>query len=191
MSTKPADTTVAPKRYHGKPCVQCGGTERYVSCNLCVECARERSAKWKRDNPERDKAHCLAWRSANTEKKSTSRSAWRAANPGVEHSAHLKRTFGITGADYSRMLKEQGGVCAICSNACKTGRRLAVDHDHSTGKVRALLCANCNRGIGYLQDSPGLLAEAGRYLLLHKSGRSPEDVDRSDPRAGHDWPDSR
>jgi Recombination endonuclease VII len=54
--------------------------------------------------------------------------------------------LGITDADYEALLAAQGGGCAICGNPPKT-RRLHVDHDHKTGKVRGLLCHRCNRAL--------------------------------------------
>ena len=68
------------------------------------------------------------------------------------------------------MLEKQGGVCAICGGSepkdAGTGhrRRFAVDHCHETGRVRGLLCVNCNSGIGKLKDSPDLLRRALDYL---------------------------
>jgi hypothetical protein len=86
------------------------------------------------------------------------------------------RRYGIEWEQYEKMLAEQGGVCAICqrppTGRGTSGQRLHVDHDHSCcpgnrscGKcVRALLCTNCNRGIGYFQDNPALLRVAINYL---------------------------
>jgi len=48
---------------------------------------------------------------------------------------------------YAIMLANQGGSCAICREACDTGRRLAVDHDHSSGRIRGLLCFRCNTSL--------------------------------------------
>ena len=63
------------------------------------------------------------------------------------------------------MLAAQDGKCAICGTT-STGNRKAfhVDHDHKTGKVRGLLCSNCNTGIGNLRDDIGLLNRAIEYL---------------------------
>lgn len=78
---------------------------------------------------------------------------------------HLKATYGITEEEYSRMYAEQGGVCAICKQSEPiSGRSLCVDHSHTTGDVRGLLCSNCNRGIGLLQDSVELVRNAYHYL---------------------------
>jgi predicted nucleic acid-binding Zn ribbon protein len=82
--------------------------------------------------------------------------------------SNLFRRFGITEADYLRMLDDQGGQCAICGTSTPgTSGVFAVDHDHETGKVRGLLCRSCNVGIGNLGDDPGRLAAAIRYLLAH------------------------
>jgi hypothetical protein len=54
--------------------------------------------------------------------------------------------LGVSDADYEALLAAQGGGCAICGNPPKT-RRLHVDHDHKTGKVRGLLCHRCNRAL--------------------------------------------
>ena len=77
-----------------------------------------------------------------------------------------KNKYGITIEDYDRMLEDQGGRCAICrtNDPGGSGSRFAVDHDHKTGKVRGLLCQNCNTGIGLLQDNVLILEQAIRYL---------------------------
>jgi hypothetical protein len=85
------------------------------------------------------------------------------------HHQHLKRNFGITREDYRIMLHSQNGSCAICGSDKpgingKTIKNFAVDHDHATGKVRALLCENCNQGLGNFLDKPTLLRQAAEYL---------------------------
>jgi len=84
----------------------------------------------------------------------------------------LRRTFGITLEQYNEMYDSQGGCCAICGKPDEVeGRRLAVDHDHGTGRVRALLCGKCNRGLGSFQDNFDILARATRYLIKHSNAR--------------------
>jgi len=84
----------------------------------------------------------------------------------------LRRDFGITMHDYQQLLLEQNGVCAICERP-ETSLRwgnlqpLAVDHCHTSGKVRALLCHKCNVGIGSLGDDPERLRRAAAYLERH------------------------
>jgi hypothetical protein len=76
----------------------------------------------------------------------------------------LKSYYGLTIEDFEKMLADQGGTCAICSGTQKHGRMLAVDHNHDTGKVRGLLCDDCNRGIGMLGDSKERLIRAVGYI---------------------------
>jgi hypothetical protein len=71
--------------------------------------------------------------------------------------AHLERRYGISRADYAALLARQGGVCAICGKPPE--KTLCVDHCHATGKVRGLLCRQCNFGLGcYAEDQTALIA---------------------------------
>lgn len=81
----------------------------------------------------------------------------------------LKQSYNLTLEQYDEMLKQQNGCCAICGTDKPTGKwsSFAVDHNHTTGEVRGLLCNECNRGIGYLKDSPELLIKASEYLLSY------------------------
>jgi hypothetical protein len=95
--------------------------------------------------------------------------SWRYTNNrdrliAVARAANLKSQFGITQDDYDMMYDAQDGLCAICHRACVSGRKLAVDHDHATGRVRGLLCGNCNQALGKANDNPALLREMATYL---------------------------
>lgn len=77
----------------------------------------------------------------------------------------LKTVYGLTVEDYDQMLANQGGGCAICHTTVPRGMgRFCVDHCHATGRVRGLLCNECNRGIGALKDDPDRLRGAIAYL---------------------------
>lgn len=84
--------------------------------------------------------------------------------------ANIKKLYGLTPEDYWGMFDAQNGVCAICNEPESitttdgVRRRLAVDHDHKTGRVRALLCTSCNLGLGAFKDDPERLAAALAYL---------------------------
>ena len=84
----------------------------------------------------------------------------------------LRKRFGISLEQYETMLQQQNGGCAICGASVgrKDGWRLAVDHNHKTGKVRGLLCTNCNSGIGRFKDSAELLLKASSYLEVKTTG---------------------
>lgn len=75
-----------------------------------------------------------------------------------------KRKYGITIAEYEDMFSQQGGVCWICQSECQRGERLSVDHCHTTGAVRGLLCRRCNVGVGYFDDDPARFLRAAQYL---------------------------
>lgn len=83
----------------------------------------------------------------------------------AQRKSALKSTYGLTLEDFDRMLAAQGGACAICKTCVPGGPgRFSVDHCHTTGRVRGLLCNNCNRGIGGLKDDANLLRAAIAYL---------------------------
>jgi glutaredoxin-related protein len=84
-----------------------------------------------------------------------------------EREQNLKRMFKMSIETYDEKLKAQGGVCAICGGLCKSGRRLSVDHNHTTGKIRDLLCGNCNGGLGKFLENPELLLKAADYIRKH------------------------
>lgn len=72
--------------------------------------------------------------------------------------------YGITDQEFQAMLLAQSNRCAICQNVFKTSKSTHVDHCHNTGRVRGLLCHDCNTGIGKLRDSVDLLQRAIDYL---------------------------
>lgn len=79
----------------------------------------------------------------------------------------LKSVYGITVEQYNEMLNEQGGCCAICGTNEPTGYNWHVDHNHDTGKVRALLCSQCNQAIGMMKEDVSILRRAIEYLEKH------------------------
>jgi len=80
---------------------------------------------------------------------------------------HRYRKLGVCNIKYEEMLTSQKGACAICFSKLNSSRytKLAVDHDHTTGLVRGLLCMNCNTALGLMKDSAERLISASKYLL--------------------------
>lgn len=74
----------------------------------------------------------------------------------------LAAKYGMTPKAFAALLAEQGGVCAVCGTTRGTGP--VVDHCHTTGKVRGILCSPCNVALGQMEDSPELLRRAAVYL---------------------------
>lgn len=93
----------------------------------------------------------------------------REARPDMYRGHELKRQYGMSIADYVKMLTEQNGVCAVCGKPethVKNGKlaNLAVDHCHNSEKVRGLLCVKCNLMLGYAKDDIAVLESAIQYL---------------------------
>lgn len=88
---------------------------------------------------------------------------------GFENWKHsLRRNFGLTYEDYLALLEGQEGKCAGCGAraAHSKARNLCVDHDHKTGRVRGLLCTNCNRAVGHMQNDPEIARKLAHYLSI-------------------------
>ena len=96
----------------------------------------------------------------------------------------LLKKFGINYDQYNRILEDQNNVCAICNNLDRNGRSLAVDHCHTTNKVRGLLCTDCNTALGLFKDNKDLLSSAIMYLnkdfIVPEVGDSLGYIDRDD-----------
>lgn len=90
---------------------------------------------------------------------------YRQQNPAVHQNAHLKKNFGITLTQYDLMLTQQEQRCAICKkHKFEFTRNLAVDHSHTTGQIRRLLCYGCNTGIGMLKENIEIMTQALNYI---------------------------
>lgn len=80
----------------------------------------------------------------------------------------LKKAYGINEEIYQMMLKTQNNSCKICGHVIEKGKVLYVDHCHTTGKVRGLLCPHCNSGLGMFKDNIENLKAAIQYLQQNK-----------------------
>jgi hypothetical protein len=115
--------------------------------------ARERSARWRANNPERARATVQRWHAENPDYARKRQAEKRRQDPGHKRRQHLKDRYGINAEDYDRMFDQQGGCCAICagSESRAKSEHFHVDHCHSTGRVRALLCGPCNTKLGWYE----------------------------------------
>lgn len=81
----------------------------------------------------------------------------------------LKSQYGITLEQYNQMFSDQNGCCKICNiHQSELKRKLFIDHCHKTGKVRGLLCVQCNSGLGFFKDELELFESAIQYLKDNK-----------------------
>lgn len=156
MRRKPASKLNPDERN----CRQCGvlkpANDYVPGRNTCRLCAR---------------LNCQAYNKAHPRKRS--RILTQEQIDGNRNSRYLSQ-FGISLEGYNLLLEMQNGVCRICrcpETALVKGakgqmvvRRLAIDHDHYTGRVRGLLCQGCNTGLGAFRDQPNRLRAAIAYL---------------------------
>lgn len=129
--------------------------------------------EWNAQNKERINAERREKRANNPERTALDNARRREhhrANPIKHRDTMLRNNYGITIDDYRRMYAEQNGNCAICGKHCpdhgKSG--LVVDHCHTNGNVRKLLCAFCNKALGLFFDDTELLDKAKDYLNKHR-----------------------
>lgn len=156
-----------------KDCIK-ARSRRWYDAN--AETAKERARQWVIDNPERARARRAKWHAENgreqylkhREKRLAAAAAARKADPEKYRRIDLAqslRVYGLTVERFDQMVATQGGMCAICRRPPNgRGRRLHVDHDHVSGRVRGLLCHSCNTSIGHLAESAEILARAIVYL---------------------------
>jgi hypothetical protein len=95
------------------------------------------------------------------------RDKYNSLSPKVKKNRHLRKTYGITIAQFTDMLERQQNKCAIGEESL-TKNTAHVDHCHKTGKVRGLLCKKCNLGLGNFNDSMLKLNKAITYLRKQK-----------------------
>ena len=131
---------------------------------------RKAIAKYRAKNTKKILAWAKAWRDRNKEKvkESSRKSYWRHREKRLvgmraSHHKYQVRQYGLTTEDYARLFEDQKGCCAICKKKPKK-IRLNVDHDHKTKQVRGLLCASCNRALGWFRDSQDLCLRGAKYL---------------------------
>ena len=82
----------------------------------------------------------------------------------AERWRHVAKKYGISPEEYTEIFERQGGKCATCGTTDSGKKPFCVDHDHSNGHVRGLLCTPCNQMIGHAKDDPKRLRQAARYL---------------------------
>lgn len=130
----------------------------------CTKCAVERPETdyhWHyRDKGIRRK-HCKFCR-ADVEKKRQQQDHYKVKRQNY----CLQKHYGITKEEYDNRLEKQNYSCFLCKTKIGT-KALAVDHCHTTGAVRDLLCSPCNQGLGLFRDNPQLLRDAADYIEKH------------------------
>jgi hypothetical protein len=154
------------KRYAGSSCKNCGTLLKNVSDHGCVQCNKIRSKK-------RQAAKRLDGSNKVTRQKYEQGAAGKAARSRYRkqesykfnsYRHQIKSKFGLDSETFDKMLTEQSGRCIICSSQMDGPRDPCVDHCHSEGHVRGLLCWSCNIGLGHFKDNIASLEKAIDYL---------------------------
>ncbi len=129
-----------------KPVTEFTWEKRQRYLNNCKKCMSEKTLIWRGNNRHRIKEH--------------------------DRKIHIKTKYKISMETFDILCAVQGNRCGICRRdlpiAEKKWREVCVDHDHLTGKIRGILCRNCNTGVGHLQDNPDLLQAASLYVRKHR-----------------------
>ena len=124
---------------------------------------KEYHAKWYQQNKEKRLAQIEEYQSTKSDD-------WRKLI-GQKH--HLRTRYNLTPDQYNEIAKSQNYKCAICgidvTENIRAGKQIAlsVDHNHTTGAIRELLCMKCNYGLGYFRDNADILAKASEYIVKH------------------------
>ena len=127
----------------------------------CKDCVRIRKRGWYQNNKGKIAVSRNASRPWATEKFKEYRREWQ-----------LRNRYGITQEQFDAIVAEQCGGCAICGNKAASNQKgdtLHVDHCHSTGEVRGLLCNRCNVGLANFRDDPVILEKAAQYLRADRA----------------------
>jgi hypothetical protein len=140
-------------------------------CSKCrvLNTKRWRDKKWENENPGKVKESYRKYYQKNKEKKLEYCKEQYLKNKEHRKWAAIKRKYGITKDDFDKLFKAQNESCAICGKKDFTQWTLNIDHCHTTGKVRGILCNNCNTAIGALQEDVTILLNAIKYIHRHNN----------------------
>lgn len=149
----------------GKPCKRGHEDKRRSATGKCVGCERE----WQKTDKHREYHRNIK----RTEKYRAVSKAYRESVQYTEkyklqvRKTHLKRNYNMTLEEYDMMHDRQGGKCAICQNILT--EKCGIDHCHTTGVVRGILCFSCNKMLGMAGDDTTILHNAICYLNKYQS----------------------
>ena len=173
-SYRPTNKT---ERYFLRECRPCEGKRVYVKKKERMEADPEWREEYYRKERERSKSpesrakkreSQRAWSQVpeNRERLLKSNRERRSTEEGkaMVKNWRLKRDFGISLDDYNRMVESQEGCCLICKDFPPDKSVLVVDHQHSSGNVRGLLCNSCNLLLGHARENCGILLSAVEYI---------------------------
>lgn len=140
--------------------------------SVCKVCKSELDSIAYNKDKERIKARSKEYQAQHKAECAERMAAWNKANPERAYKSarkrHLRRKYGLTPEEFTTLLAIQGNSCSICQGQFLSTKATRVDHDHSSGEVRGILCHNCNALLGHAKDSTLVLESAISYLSSFK-----------------------
>jgi hypothetical protein len=138
---------------------------------ICKPCVNIQNREYNRNHPEKAVARVTRSRNRSAESRrdhSERSKKWARENPIRLRDGRAASEFGVPRGWFEEQLERTGGRCEICGTLHRSAvypKFLSVDHCHSTGAVRGLLCERCNFGLGHFKDDASLLKRAADYLI--------------------------
>lgn len=146
-----------------------------IKVKTCTKCKIEKSSDefYKRSEVSKDGKKLYKYLQPSCKK------CWKAkiqhkrdTIPGFQKNVDLKHNFGITLDDYNEMLKKQDYKCEVClRHESEFKRKLSVDHNHTTGKIRGLLCSLCNTALGKLKEDKEVINRLLNYIDKYNNSK--------------------
>ena len=127
----------------------------------CTDCGKEKPLEeFPRNRNSSDGRHCHCKPCHNARGRETVKRLY-----GGSRHYHLRQKYGLSEKEVDALVELQNGICPICLKR----RAIQVDHDHSTGRVRGVLCLQCNAAMGAFHDDPALIQKAIDYLERYRA----------------------
>lgn len=153
--------------YTHKRCPKCGAVKA-VSLFYRKNTKTARGWSWDSHCIECRRLYCVAYGSTNRDQRNARLRAWRLKNPAAaaknDKRGRLKHQYGISEQQVEAMRSVQDGKCAICDRSTS---RLLIDHCHTKGHVRALLCQTCNTFLGWYERKADTILRFQKYIEMH------------------------
>jgi hypothetical protein len=137
---------------------------------LCIECQSEKDLSGFHRNSARKDGLSSRCKPCENTRMRAYQTQWKLSNPKKwkmhQDKARIKYRYGLLMDEYNELLLSQDGKCAVCDT--EFIKSPCIDHSHSTGEVRGLLCDACNRGLGYFKENANRLRNAAQYVEKYK-----------------------
>ena len=144
---------------------ECHSDRKYFAKGLCKQCYHKQRIRSKRPT-FRD----VKYRKENLKTYANYSQKWRKLHPNASREYLLKSLYNLSIEDFTKLSEKQHNLCAICYQPPKGSKYLYIDHNHKTGKIRGLLCRDCNSALGLFHDNITSLEIAIKYLEEYNDG---------------------